>query len=68
MKEHASLFDNHGAGILPFQAPEKPFFDADGLGSTRTFLAGWDAVKSSHPDRLVLMATADHDFDRLRCG
>lgn len=68
MEEHASLFDNHGAGLLPFQALQEPYFGAEGLGSTRPFLDGWDAVKSSDPDRLVIMSTADHDFDRLRCG
>jgi glycosidase len=66
--EHASLFDNHAAGILPFQPPRDPFFDAAGLGSTRVFLNSWDAVKSSDPSRLVIMSSADHDFDRLRCG
>jgi len=66
--EHASLFNNHGAGILPFQAPREPYFDAHGRGSTRTFLDGWNAVKEADPARPVIMATADHDFDRLRCG
>ncbi len=67
-KEHASLFDNHAAGVLPFHEEQEPFFDADGLGSSSTFLAGWEAAKRGDPDRLVIMSTADHDFDRLRCG
>jgi len=66
--EHASLFDNHAAGILPFQPPRHPFFDAAGLGSTQVFLEGWDAVKTADPSRLVIVSSADHDFDRLRCG
>lgn len=66
--EHASLFDNHAAGVLPFQPAREPFFDAAGRGSTEVFLAGWDAAKQVDPARPVLMATADHDFDRLRCG
>jgi glycosidase len=66
--EHASLFDNHAAGVLPFHEPLDPFFDAAGRGSTRLFLEGWDAVKNADPLRLVIMSSADHDFDRLRCG
>ena len=68
MAEHASLFNNHAAGVLPFQEPGEPFFDADGSGNVRDFLDGWNAVKDADPERLVMMATADHDFDRLRCG
>lgn len=67
-EEHASLFDNHAAGLLPFQTPREPFFSAKGLGSTSAFLHGWSAAKKPDPDRLVIMSTADHDFDRLCCG
>ncbi|HKH56288.1 MAG TPA: hypothetical protein VKA58_12615, partial [Propionibacteriaceae bacterium] len=67
-QEHASLFDNHFAGVLPFQAPQDPFFDAAGRGSMRVFLDGWNAAKELDPGRPVIMSTADHDFDRLRCG
>jgi alpha-glucosidase len=63
---HASLFDNHGAGTLPWHPPVEPFFDAYGRGSTATFLAAWQAAKAGDPARPVLMSTADHDFDRLR--
>jgi maltose alpha-D-glucosyltransferase/alpha-amylase len=65
---HASLFDNHGAGILPFQAPREPFFDAEGRGSTRPFLDEWEAARAGHPTRPIVLATADHDYDRLRVG
>jgi glycosidase len=65
---HASLFDNHGAGLLPFHEPLEPFFDADGRGSTRGFLDAWDGAREADPARLIVMATADHDFSRLRCG
>ncbi len=68
MREHATLFDNHGAGTLPFQPWEPAFFDAEGRGSTRPFLDGWHAVRDADPDRPVILATADHDFDRLCCG
>ena len=67
-EEHASLFDNHGAGILPFQAPREPFFGAAGLGSTRPFLDAWEAARSAGRDRPIVLATADHDYDRLRTG
>ena len=66
--EHLSLFDNHAAGVLPFQAPQTPFFDAEGRGSTRAFLDAWAAAKRVDPVRPVIMSTADHDFDRLACG
>ena len=65
---HASLFDNHAAGVLPFQPPRDPFFDAAGRGSTRPFLDAWAAAREADPARPVILSTADHDFDRLRCG
>lgn len=65
---HASLFDNHAAGILPFQEPGEPFFDAEGKGSTRPFLAEWSRMREADPERPIIMGTADHDFDRLCCG
>ena len=67
-REHASLFDNHSAGLLPFHPPQQPFFDAEGRGSTELFLSSWAAAREADPDRLVLLSTADHDFTRLRCG
>ena len=67
-EEHASLFDNHFAGVLPFQAPVEPFFDAAGRGSTRLFLDRWNSAKEVDRARPVIMSTADHDFDRLCCG
>jgi glycosidase len=68
LAEHATLFDNHAAGVLPFQPPLPPFFDAEGAGSTSTFLAGWAAAKQADPRRPVILSTADHDFNRLACG
>ncbi len=65
---HAGLFDNHAAGTLPFQPPVEPFFDAAGRGSTTTFLDFWAAARAADPARPVILSTADHDFDRLRCG
>jgi maltose alpha-D-glucosyltransferase/alpha-amylase len=65
---HASLFDNHGAGLLPFHEPREPFFDAAGRGSTGLFLDTWASAREADPARPIVMATADHDFTRLRSG
>lgn len=67
-QEHASLFDNGGAGELVWGKYAHAFFDADGLGSAQPFLDSWEAVKADDSDRLVLMSTADHDYSRLACG
>lgn len=67
-RQHASLFDNHHAGVLPFQAPTEPFFDAAGRGTTALFLDSWDAIRNEFGDRHIVMGTADHDFSRLCCG
>ena len=67
-EQHASLFDNHAAGTLPFHASRPAFFGAEGEGSMAAFLAGWRAAHEARPDRLVILATADHDFNRLACG
>jgi glycosidase len=65
---HASLFDNHGAGALPWHTPREPFFDAAGQGSTEVFLRMWDQWRAADDQRPVILASADHDFSRLRCG
>ncbi|MCV2393654.1 alpha-amylase family glycosyl hydrolase [Actinotalea sp. M2MS4P-6] len=65
---HGSLFDNRGAGVLPFHPPHEPFFEESGRGSTRFFLDAWAADREVDPQRPVLMATADHDYTRLRSG
>ena len=70
---HSALFNNGGAGTL-FWLPdhEHCFFDADGPdgpGSLGTFLKIWDEHRAaSGGDRLIVLATADHDFSRLCCG
>lgn len=66
--EHATLFDDQSAGLLPWHAPRPPFFGADGEGSTEVFLDAWEQWREGDPERLVILATADHDFNRLRCG
>lgn len=65
---HRALFDNGYAGRLPFGEAREPFFAAQGGGSVEPFLAEWAAARAGHPDRPILLASADHDFDRLRCG
>ena len=65
---HASLFDNHAAGTLPFHAPQEPFFDAAGRGSTQPFVDAWAEARTVDPARPIILSTADHDFNRLRCG
>ena len=65
---HASLFDNGYAGTLPWQPQLPPYFDAAGEGSTEVFRDAWAEAKSPDPARPVLLSTADHDYDRLRCG
>ncbi len=67
-EQHATLFDNQFAGVLPFQEPRPPFFDAAGQGTTEVFLRSWEAVSAEPGGRRVIMATADHDFNRLCCG
>ena len=65
---HASLFDDHSAGLLPWHEPRAPFFDAAGDGSTDLFLDLWRSWREIDPKRSIIMATADHDYNRLRCG
>jgi len=66
--EHGSLFDNQGAGYSPFHEPWSPFFDADGAGSTDVFLAAWEYAREVAADRPVILASADHDLNRMVCG
>lgn len=66
--EHASLFDNQGAGLSPFHPQDVPFFDASGNGSFDVFWSGWQHAREVDPERPVILATADHDLSRLACG
>lgn len=65
---HASLFDDHSAGLLPWHEPQAPFFDAAGEGSMDLFLDMWRSWREVERWRSVILASADHDFNRLRCG
>ena len=66
---HGSLFDNGGAGSLPWVAQGPCYFDEAGCGSPRTFLDLWRrrTAEFGH-DRLTLLASADHDYSRLVMG
>lgn len=65
---HSLLFDTGYAGDLPWTRKQPPYFGAEGQGSATEFVAAYDEARAADPDRLVVMASADHDFDRLRCG
>lgn len=66
--QHASLFDNGVAGRLPWRTHDHCYFDAEGRGSARPFINAYDRAREADPDRLVIMASADHDFDRMSTG
>ena len=67
-RSHATLFNNGGAGRLYLVPPGPCFFDADGAGSTETFVQEWFGQLAARPGRPILLASADHDFSRLACG
>lgn len=68
--EHRALFNNEGAGHLPWHDEKPCFFDAAGAGepALRDFLALWQQHIDRDARRPAVMATADHDFSRLVCG
>jgi maltose alpha-D-glucosyltransferase/alpha-amylase len=74
-EEHSALFNNGGAGILPWQQSIEPCYfdpDVDAVEGTRAldrFLGLWNHhLETNGADRLVVLPTADHDFSRLACG
>jgi alpha-glucosidase len=67
-QEHASLFDNGAAGRLAWTDHRPCFFDAAGQGSARYFIDRYERARAEDPDRLVILASADHDFDRMSTG
>ena len=69
---HSALFNNGGAGTLPW-LPEhdRCFFDAsgDGAADLEVFLKLWDTHhEAAGADRLIVMGSADHDYSRLTAG
>jgi maltose alpha-D-glucosyltransferase/alpha-amylase len=73
--EHSALFNNGGAGILPWQESIEPcYFDADadvdeGTWAFEKFLVLWNHhLETNGPHRLMVLPSADHDFSRLACG
>ena len=74
-EEHSALFNNGGAGRLPWQEGTEPCYfdpDADAAEGTRAFdrfLGLWNHhLDTNGADRLVVLPSADHDFSRLVCG
>ncbi|PTT70575.1 alpha-amylase family glycosyl hydrolase [Arthrobacter sp. HMWF013] len=74
-EEHSALFNNGGAGLLPWQEETEPcYFDpdadpAEGARAFGKFLGLWNHHRETNgPDRLVVLPSADHDFSRLVCG
>ena len=74
-EEHSALFNNGGAGLLPWQDVEEPcYFDADadtaeGTRAFEKFLGLWNHhLEANGGERLVVLPSADHDFSRLACG
>lgn len=68
--EHRALFNNQGAGQLPWHDGKPCYFDAAGQGeeALSEFLALWQQHRQRDPERLAVMASADHDFSRVVCG
>ena len=74
-EEHSALFNNGGAGLLPWQhSTEACYFDpdadaAEGTRAFERFLNLWNHhLETNGADRLVVLPSADHDFSRLACG
>ena len=70
---HSALFNNGGAGTLYWLPDhEHCFFEADGAGGAEAlgrFLRIWDEQRAvGDGRRLIVLASADHDFSRLACG
>ena len=70
---HSALFNNGGAGTLPWLPEHRHcFFDADGAdgpGTLGTFLRLWHGhLDAAGENRLVIIPSADHDYSRLAAG
>jgi maltose alpha-D-glucosyltransferase/alpha-amylase len=65
---HASLFDNGYAGTLPGSRSSRRTSTRRAGAAPRC--SATRGRRPSHPTRRgpVLLSTADHDYDRLRCG
>ncbi|WP_033255748.1 alpha-amylase family glycosyl hydrolase [Kitasatospora phosalacinea] len=61
---------NNGAGTVHEEWPDEPcYFDAEGRGSMRPFLAEWErAATAAAGHGFASLPTANHDFSRLACG
>jgi glycosidase len=75
-QEHSALFNNGGAGTMPWLADHRYcYFDADGpdgaegAGALGTFLRLWEEHRAAAgEDRLVVLPSSDHDYSRLVSG
>ena len=66
---HASLFDNGYAGIAALAAAAPAVLRRGGRGQHRgRSSTRGPTAEHADPARPVLLSTADHDYDRLRCG
>jgi glycosidase len=70
---HSSLFNNGGAGWLPWLRDQKHcFFEADGADGPAMlgrFLQIWDDHRAAtDPHRRIVLTSADHDYSRLASG
>ncbi|WP_406506374.1 alpha-amylase family glycosyl hydrolase [Streptomyces sp. NBC_01602] len=64
-----SLWNNFEGTVSEQWEPRAPYFDAEGEGSPRTFLADWrDATDAVGDAGFISLPTANHDFSRLACG
>ena len=69
---HSALFNNGGAGLLPWLPEhEHCYFDEAGTGERdlELFLRLWDDHRAgAGADRRIVLASADHDYSRLAAG
>jgi len=66
--QHRVLFNNEGAGNLPWHDGQPCYFDGAAAGDFGRYLDMWQSQRQARPNHPVLLATADHDFSRLVCG
>ena len=75
-QEHSALFNNGGAGTLPWLPDHRGCFfggvGADGAGGAEAlgmFLRLWEEHRAAAgDDRLVIVPSSDHDYSRLVTG
>ncbi|MEO3841797.1 alpha-amylase family glycosyl hydrolase [Streptomyces sp. B22F1] len=64
-----SLWNNDAGTVNEEWAPARPYFDAEGAGTPRTFLTAWRAAADAIGDAgFAVLPSSNHDFSRLACG